>query len=226
MMRKVLIGTPCHDGKPDAHYTCSLTATARLCIQRGIYQRETILAYDSIIQNARNDLFKIALENDFDDLIFIDADQGWDPEWVVRLLGYPVDVVGGTVRKKTDEHESYNVKSNAWPIPVCPATGLLMPDSLGAGFLRFSRKAMQALWDSSEPYRCMGKPSRWIFDIRPINGELVGEDTMVSGKLQQLGFQTYLDPSMTCWHVGPKVFRGDFAEWLQRESLRRDQVAA
>ena len=107
------------------------------------------------MQNSRNDLVKLAIEHDFDDLVFIDADQDWQPEWLFKLLSYPVDCVGGTVRKKTDTVESYNVKSDTWPIPVDPRDGAWVVDGLGAGFLRLSKRALRLLWDNSEPYRCL-----------------------------------------------------------------------
>lgn len=220
--RRVLIGTPAHDGRVDVHYANSLTETLRLCIQRGIDLRALFLAYDAIVQNARNDLVKIALEHDFDDLVFIDADQTWEPEWFTRLLAYPVDCVGASVRKKTDQDERYNVRARGGPdsITVEPVTGLLTcPDmALGTGFLRFSKRALRVLWDNSEKYKGFeNKPeSAWIFDIRPQNGELVGEDTCVSDKLRSHGIQTYLARGMCCGHIGSKNFVGDFEAWLNK----------
>jgi hypothetical protein len=222
MTRKVLIGTPAHAGTVDVWYVNSLTYTVRLCMQNNIDLREVFLAYDAIVQNARNDLVKIALEHKFDDLIFIDADQDWKPEWVLRLLNYPVDCVGAAVRKKTDQEELYNVRARSGPdsITTDPVTGLMTaPDmALGTGFLRLSRKALQVLWDNSEKYVGFKdkSASAWIFDIRPVNGELVGEDTAMSDKLRVHGIETYLAPGMTCGHIGPKKFVGDFDAWLKR----------
>lgn len=223
--RRVLIGTPSYDGTLTVHYVYALTQTIRMAIEKGIDVREVYMSYEALVQNSRNDLVKLAIEHDFDDLVFIDADQDWQPEWLFKLLSYPVDCVGGTVRKKTDTVESYNVKSDTWPIPVDPETGLLVVDGLGAGFLRLSKRALRLLWDNSEPYRCLSNsPSRWIFDVRPIGGVLVGEDTFLSLKLKQLGILTYLDPSMTCGHTGAKRFTGDFAQWLKAEEARRSKA--
>lgn len=217
MNRKVLIGTPAHTFQVDVRYTHALMQTLRVCQRDGIELRELFIAGDAIVQNARNDLVRMALQNGFDDLIFIDADQDWDPEWIPKLLSYPVDCVGAAVRKKTDDKELYNVKSSTLNIPVDVKTGLLLVEALGCGFLRFSRKALQALWDDSPEYTVFGEEkSRWIFDIRPVDGKLVGEDTMVSLRLSALGINTYLDPSMTCGHIGLKRYAGNFAEWLKR----------
>ena len=230
--RRVLIGTPAHDGRVDVHYALSLTRTARMAVERGIELRELFLAYDAIIQNARNDLVKLALENQFDDLIFIDGDQDWEPEWVFKLLEYPVDCVGAAVRKKTDQEERYNVKAamGALSILADKSTGLMSSHdmALGTGFLRLSRRALQVLWDNSEKYTAFQGRSQgaWIFDIRPVNGELVGEDTHVSDKLRQHGIQTWLAPGMTCGHIGSKRFVGDFEKWLegQREFERKERA--
>ena len=220
--RRVLIGTPSYDGRLEVHFVHALSQTIRLAIEKGVELREVFMSYEAIVQNSRNDLVKLAVEHDFDDLIFIDADQDWQPEWLFKLLAYPVDCVGGTVRKKTDSVESYNVKCDTWPIPVDPKTGLLVVDGLGAGFLRLSRRALRLLWDNSESYRCLSQaPSRWIFDVRPVGGVLVGEDTFLSLKLKQLGIITYLDASMTCGHTGAKRFTGDFQAWLKAEEARR-----
>ncbi len=98
--------------------------------------------------------------------------------------------------------------------------------ALGCGFIRFSRRALQMLWDSSEAYCVWGKEqSRWIFDIRRVNGQLVGEDTMVSDKLRALGIPTFLDPTMTCGHIGAKKWTGDFSAYLERLKLNERAVA-
>ena len=110
MPRKVLIGTPSYDGKVDVWYANSLVNTIRMSYEKDIVIVPVYMAYDSLVQRARNDLVKLAIEEDFDDLIFIDADQEWDPAWVFKLLDSDKDVVAGTVVKKSDE-VSFNVKA-------------------------------------------------------------------------------------------------------------------
>ena len=222
-MRRVLIGTPSYEGKDDVWYAHSLAQTVRLCAASGIDLREIFLAYDAIIQNCRNDILALAIRHNFDDLFFIDADQDWKPEWITKLLSYPVDCVGAAVRKKSDQEELYNIRApegaNSFYIhpnaPILSAKDM----ALGCGLLRLSRKAMRALWDNSEEYTGWpGKePSRWVFDIRPVNGRLVGEDTMISEKLRQHGIETWVDPHMTCGHTGVKKYTGNFAAWLAKQ---------
>ena len=225
--RRVMIGTPCMDGRPEARYTYCLAETVRLAERAGLDLRPVIQCYDAILPNLRNQIARAAVENRFDDLIWIDADIDWQPEWIDKLLTYPVDCVGGTYRKKTDATETYEVSSTVWPLPIDPVTGLLQVTSLGAGFLRLSSRALEMLWESSTPYRCRSEPpTHMVFEYGLVNGEHLGEDTMLSRKLKALGIATYLDPSMTCGHTGSKQFAGDFAKWLEAETARRAQLAA
>jgi hypothetical protein len=215
-MRKVMIGTPSYDGTVEVRYTFSLVETIRLGVLGGVEIRPVFMAFDSLIQRSRNDLVKLALESQYDDLVFIDADQEWKPEWVMQLLRYPVDCVGGAVRKKSDV-ESYNVRAASHNIPVDPKTGLMEVLGLGTGFLRLSRKAMLELWSRAEPYTDdTGKQNRWMFDVRPVNGRLMGEDIFMTETLRNAGIPVYLDPSITCSHIGIKKWDGDFAAWLKR----------
>lgn len=214
--RRAMIATPAHDHKTHAIYTHAYGETIRLGCQSGIDIRGLFWPGEALIQTARNELVQLAIEKDFDDLVFIDGDQSWGPVDLIRLLRHPVDCVGGAVVKKSLT-EGYNVRSVTTPIRRCSSTGLLEVDGVGTGFLRLSRKAMLALWECSEEYRDdWGKTHRWMFDVRPINGRLVSEDIGMCNKLKGAGFKIYVDPTITCEHAGTKVWRGDFAQWLAK----------
>lgn len=226
-MRRVLIATPSHSGQVDVWYCNALFWTGLLCLKQEIEILPLSISYDSLIQKVRNEYITTALASGVDDLIFIDSDQHWKPESVPKLLSYPVDCVGGAVKKKNDNPDHYNVMCTAWPIPVDIKTGLLVVEGLGCGFLRLTRKAMQALWDSSEEYTNeAGEKHRWIFDLRPIGGRLVGEDKILGMKLTALGIKVHLDPTMTCAHIGVKKYEGDFAAFLERLGQQRRAAKA
>lgn len=208
-----MIATPCYDGKVDCLFADSLVASIKRA--NGINICPIYLPHEALIQRARNDLLKIAVESGVDDLVFIDSDQQWRPEWLFKLLNHQVDVVGGAVRKKSDA-ESYNVRSVTFPVPFDPRNGLLIVDSVGTGFLRLSKKAIHAVWEASPEYRDGDKTTRLAFDVRVIDGHLHSEDTVFCGALRNLGFRIHVDPSITCSHVGSKTWSGDFASYLTK----------
>lgn len=230
MARRILLGTPAHDWACDVRYIHSFGMTVKACAGNNVDLRWLFPAGQSLIQQARNELIYEAMTNGFDDLVFIDADQGWTAEWFMRLISLPVDCVGAPIRKKTDDEITYNVKVRGGvdTIIIDHETGLLTaPDmAVGTGFLRLSRHAMQVLWDNSEKYSAPdGRRMAWIFDVRPVNGELVSEDTHVCDKLRAHGIPTWIDPSILPEHYGLKTFKGDFLAWLNaikdRQALQR-----
>jgi glycosyltransferase involved in cell wall biosynthesis len=214
-MRKVLIATPAYTGEVNIKYTISLVNTIRLSIINGIQIDIAYTTGDALVQKTRNYLLTLAIERGFDDLIFIDDDIEWDPEWIFKMLNYPVDVVGGVYRKKFDDCEAYAVRLTE-PIQGDSRTGLMKANGLNTGFLRLSRKACTSLWAISEPYDSGILPSeRMVFDLKIENGTLYSEDYIMSHKLRKLGFDLWIDPRMGCVHHGPKAFGGHFIKWLE-----------
>ena len=212
---KVLIATPAYDGRLDVWYTTSLVNSVRIAQENGIFLHPVFMSYDALVQRARNDLFKLALE--YDAVIWIDSDLEWNPMWIMELLGSDKDVIGGTYRKKTDDAELYTVKTK----DLTATDGLIKVDGLGMGFVKMSKKAVQALWDASQPYQNEGREGRMVCDIQVIDGQLVSEDNVVMRKLADLGFEVWLDPRMTCCHIGTKKFYGNFegfAQMLRKEA--------
>ena len=211
-MRKVLIATPCYDGKLSVWYVNSLMNSIYIAGKSGIVLAPVWMSYDALVQRSRNDLVELFMQGNFSDMIWIDSDVEWNPEWIIKLLISDKDVVGGTYRKKTDEIEDYTVKTESLEIE----DGLIEVEGLGFGFIKTSRKAIEALYHDSEPYESGGKNARNVFEVIIKDGTMVGEDILVCQKLKELGFSIYLDPSMTCNHDGNKLYAGNFMQFMER----------
>lgn len=220
-MRKVLLGTPCYDGRLDVWYTNSLVNTIKLAQAKDVEIIPMWVSFDALLQRARNDTIHIALDGDFDDMIWIDSDIEWTPEWFFKLLDHPVDVVGGTYPKKGDKEEY--VLRQTYRRPIDESLGLIEVDGLGTGFVKLSKKAMRCLWDISMPYIDPkdNQERKMIFDVQIKNGSLHSEDIVMFTKLQEQGFKIWLDPTMTCNHTGPKKFQGNFMRWYNKSIPRR-----
>ena len=210
---KVLIGTPAHTGQLDVWYVNSLVNSVRIAQGMGIYLHPVFLSYDALVQRARNDLVKMAVEGNYDALIFIDADMEWDPEWIMELLEREEHVIGGTARKKTDEQEVYVAKTQDLTVHK---NGMIKCEGLGTGFVKLSKEALHAVWDISEPYTNGDRSGRMVCNVEIIDGELFSEDTALFRKLADLGFDLWLAPHMTCGHIGTKKFVGNFEAYLKR----------
>ena len=217
-MRKVLIATPAHDGRLDVWYTTSLVNSVRIAQDNGIFLHPVFMSYDALIQRARNDLFRLAVEGEYDDMIFIDSDLEWHPLWIMQLLESPKDVIGGTYRKKTDDAEMYVVKTQN----LETEGDLIKVDGLGTGFVKLSRKAFLDLWFNSQPYLNEGREGRMVCDIQIVDGQLCSEDVVLFQKLSKLEYDVWLCPWMTCVHIGTKKFYGNFEGFAARIKEMQD----
>ena len=219
-MRKVLIGTPSYDGRIDVWFANSLVATVKEAEKKGIFVHAIYTSYDSLVQRARNSLVKLALDGGYDDLFFIDSDIEWEPEWFFRLLNRPEPVVGGALVKKTDT-EGYTVKILDKTLKYSSDKKLLEVNGVGTGFLKVSRFALEKLWEASDLYTSEGEKHRMVFDIKVENGELISEDYIMCNKWQSLGYKVWLDPTITCNHIGVKKFKGDLNKFLDKNKYVR-----
>lgn len=214
-MRRVLIGTPSYDGRIDVWFANALLGTVKKSIEKEIYVHAIYTSYDSLIQRARNSLFKLALEGGYDDLFFIDSDCEWEPEWFFKLLDRPEPIVGAALVKKSDK-EGYTVKLTNKTLKRSADGELVEVEGVGTGFLKISRFALEKLWDISEPYQSEGEEHRMVCDIRVENGDLISEDYVLARKWQQLGYKVWVDPTMTLNHIGVKKYKGDFNSFIKK----------
>jgi hypothetical protein len=223
--RRVLIGTPSKDGRLSMWYVHALQQTMKICAEKGITADHCFTEYEEEVQIALNEIIDIAIRGTYDDLIFIDSGMEWNPEWVLALLERSEHVVGGTARKKTDAIEQYEVKSTNIR---AEKSGLIAVQSLGTAFVKISRQALLALWNMSVEYRNEGKTSRMVCSVEVADGQLLLSGSVLSLKLANLGFQSWLDPRMTCVHIGSKKFEGNVADFITRllaaEALKKEQA--
>lgn len=214
-MRRVLIGTPSYDGRIDVWFANSLLSTVKMSYEKDVFVHAIYVSYDSLVQRARNSLFKLALEGGYDDLFFIDSDVEWEPEWFFRLLERPEPIVGAPLIKKSD-NESYTIKILDKKLKWSDDKKLIEVNGIGTGFMKVSRFAFEKLWEISETYKSEGETHRMVCDIKIENGDLISEDYILCSKWQGLGYKVWADPTITINHIGIKKFKGDFNSFIQK----------
>ena len=214
-MRRVLIGTPSYDGRIDVWFANSLVQTVKMAEKKGIFVHAIYTSYDSLVQRARNSLIKLAIDGGYDDLFFIDSDTEWEPEWFFNILNRPEPIVGGALIKKTDK-EGYTVKLVDKKLKYSEDKKILEVDGVGTGFMKVSKFAFDKLWEASDEYTSEGEKHRMVFDIKVENGDLISEDYVLCNKWKALGYKVWLDPTITCNHIGIKKFKGNFENFIKK----------
>ena len=213
-MRKVAILCPAHDGKVHCNFSISIAEVFRIGAHlKGMSMHLTYLMHESLLESARNNLLLDAYEAGMDDFVFIDADQSFDPAAFFSVLNYPVDVVGVPVRMKS-EKERYNIRpENKEKYTYDPWLGLLEVPSIGTGFIRLTRKAVEHLISVSTPYQEDGRTKYRMFEVVVFDNGLASEDVQMCNKLIQGGFKIYVDINYTCTHYGTQRYDGDFKNY-------------
>jgi hypothetical protein len=128
----------------------SLLALRPACAARGIELRFELGGGEALIGRARAAMMAKFLASPASHLLFVDADIGFRPEAVFRLLDAGKAVVGGIYPTKVQPAEGPgSLELDPLTPPAAPdADGLVRVASLGAGFLLVARPAAQRLADA------------------------------------------------------------------------------
>lgn len=224
--RRVIVSIPCYDGAP-SHITQSAFLRSRdLANSLGIMLDINIRVGDSSITRARDIMFSEFLDKwpEASDMVFIDADIGWEAEGLMRLLSHQVDVVGGAYRSRGDP-EVYVLRSLDNELQRDAKTGLMSVEGVPTGFLRITRRAARKLADAynddwyTDP-TAPGLTIRHLFDFEVREHRLYSEDYNFCRRWRALGEQCWVDPEQTLHHVGMKVFSGNLMRWLEGNAPR------
>ena len=98
----LVVGTPCFGGLVTSAYANSLMQLQGACIARGIGFEWLLLGGDALITRARADLVAHFLDRPHaTHLLFIDADIGFAPEQVFRLMDFGAEMAACAYPSKT-----------------------------------------------------------------------------------------------------------------------------
>lgn len=212
-MKKVLIATPCLDQKVDAYFVHSLCESIKLGLEHDLDIKCVFLANESILPMARNELFNLAYQENYDVMVFIDDDEYWDHKTLIEILLNEKDVVTVPVVNKGDRKIEYNVHFDA--VERDPADGYFKVKTTGTGFLKLSRKVVVDLWESNTELVFRTKRLKNICEYTFANGMFVGEDITLCRKIKELGYSIWCNPKHTVSHIGNKMYRGNFEQSIK-----------
>jgi hypothetical protein len=208
LMKKVLIATPCLDQKVDAYFVHSLCESIKLGIKNNLDIRCVFLANESILPMARNELFKLAYDENYDVMVFIDDDEYWDEKALIEIIQSEKDVITVPVVNKGDTKIGYNVWLSE--DKEKDTDGYIKIEKCGTGFLKLSRKIIIDLWNSNTELFFRNKQLKNICEYTFENGSFIGEDITLTKKIKELGYDIWLNPKHTVSHIGNKMYKGNF----------------
>ena len=200
---KVLIVTPCRDGKFHATYTAGFLQS------NGLHGGWLPMAGQSDIYVARNTLANSFLQQPkFETLVWIDSDIGFTRNDLKQLLDSDQPVVSGLYTDKCQPPRPFCRSNQGEPIPdeEIPAVGMIETSFLPGGFLKVERRVYQTIIDKGlvpEYGGVNGLPTFWQFyNGRIFNRNLLSEDYSFSTLIREAGFQAYIDCGIRLNHDG------------------------
>jgi hypothetical protein len=229
---RVFIATPMYGGMASAAYTMSLAHTPATFFKNGVGLNFSCVVNDSLVTRARNYLAFQFLNSPATHLMWIDADIGFDPVDIIKMVGADKDIVCGIYPKKEinwpavaraanegvppeqlRDHESslvLNLIDNS-PDRVTVG-GLIEIVNAGTGFMLIKRAVFEALADDAPSYVDGSTPGVelkefYAVSIDPDSGNsLLSEDYHFCKLARDRGFKIYAAPWVRLNHTGTYIF--------------------
>jgi len=222
--------------------------------QAGHQITTTTVANESLITRARNTIAHKFIKSDFDALLFIDADHGFNPDDIVKMIESGKELIGAP----------YPMKGINWEnVRVAALSGRQNLEAYSGYFAVNLVQDEKQNFDSNEPYKVkdvgtgMMFIKREVFEkIRPLcktynhnsvgdlgikfgeeiteffyteidnNKILLSEDYAFCRAWQKVGGEVWAAPWVRITHSGDYNFAGQFANMLEINAVKQGMIAA
>jgi hypothetical protein len=238
----LVVGTPCFGRLVTDIYVSSLLQLQMACARRKIRLQIRLLGGDALIPRVRQDILSYFLADEAaTHLIFIDADIGFEPEQVFRLMDFDADITSGIYPIKRIDWEKVAAlaQGKQRPLESAALTYLVeFPDAQsihvrdgfarvrygGSGFLMIRRRALLGMIERYPELRYRHEHrqndplsgSEWryaLFNcmIDEATGTYLREDFSFCRRWTDMGGEIWADLQSRLTHVGAVSFNGDVA---------------
>jgi predicted O-methyltransferase YrrM len=215
--KKVMLATPCY-GTPSASYVFSIARSREELHKAGIQSAYLLLQGMCHVDDARNAIVRHFLASDCTDLMFLDADNDWEPKDLVQLCRRELDIVGGVYPYRRDGSEEMPVRLKEGSTKAID--GLLEVDGLPTGFMKIKRSVLERMAADAPKFFDKLEETALIFD-RPTPGEdktRWGGDIAFCNRWLSMGGRIFADQEIRLGHTGTIVVRDSLASHLRRIS--------
>ncbi len=245
--RSIFLATPCYGGMASINYMRSVLDLQAACAERGVGLEVFLGGGDALITRARGVMAgKFLNETRHSHLFFVDADIGFRPENVFRLLDHDADIVGGVYPTKNIDWAKTRAAAQAGLkdlqaasvgyvvrfIPS-PTNSVELDDDgfgrvsyVGTGFMMIKRQALARICAAHPELRArqsdmtgaVVSEAVMIFDtlIEPETGEYLSEDYAFCRRWRDLGGEIKADFRSRLTHVGHTTYSGSLMDAVAR----------
>lgn len=238
----IFLATPCYGGLAHIHSMRSVLDLQAACAARGVGLTVELGGGDALITRARAAMADKFLTSDASHLLFVDADIGFRPEQVFRLLDADRDLVGGVYPIKSidwakvrqaaiDGKRDLMAASVGYVVRFIPTpnNSVEIDDDgfgpvayLGTGFMLIKRVVVERVAAAHPELKARlsdtsgggPKQAAMIFEtfIEPDTGEHLSEDYAFCSRWRDLGGQVFADFQTRLTHVGHAAYAGSLMD--------------
>ena len=241
----IYLAVPCYGGNLNLYFVKSMLTLQEACRERGIGLHIDLMGGDALITRARSRLAAQFLAfTQATHILFIDADIGFAPENVFRLLEADKEVIAAVcplkqinwektraaVKKDIADLQAVSIGYVVRFLPnatneVKVENGFAQVAYGGTGFLMIKRAAMQRICDAHPELRArmgdmadtMAPEAVMVFDtmVEPETGQYLSEDYAFCRRWRDLGGEIWADFEARLTHVGHAAYTGSLMQALQ-----------
>lgn len=211
---KVFLAMPTHR---DLHplTVVALLDTQKAFLERGIPLSVEVVFGGSLVHHSRSKIAWDFLQSDHNRIFWVDSDIVWTAKDFAKLVALSVEmpIVAAAYPAKQDptiffQRGPAEAEMNEW--------GCLPRDGVGMGFCCVRREVMEALAAKAPKlgFHHLPEPIPHIFRFGETDGAAQGEDMAFFEDAKALGFQLWVDPTVSLGHIGPHVYRAALIDYL------------
>jgi hypothetical protein len=228
MIKKLLITVPTHTGYIFSECVTSLISNINILTRSGINVKYVPILKEAYLARAKNRAIKMLIDDTtIDALIIVDYDLGFDPQAMARLVVADVDVVGGSYPYKTGVgYPAVPAKTSDGKY-IISNKNLLAATFVPGGFIMMKRNAIAAMDKALKIKDSEGL--RFYFDegfVFDDDQRWYGEDKTLCKRLLKAGVGIWIEPNITFAHVGVSGQSGNYAQYLNSETVKSLSEAA
>ena len=219
--RSVFIALPAYDFKVSLKLAISLAQFAHEAQKHGVDIQIGSICGCSVVSRARNLLTQDMLDSDCTDLMFIDSDINFEAADIFRLMAWTSDpkkgIVAGVPRTRSttktyiatlDHDENNELTMNQM--------GLVRAKRVATAFMLVRREVFEQMSEAHPEWTYYdtrsGRTLSAMFDFLVTEEGYMGEDFLFCDRARELGFEVWIDPTITLGHMGVQEYTGNYGE--------------
>ena len=231
---RLMLATPSVDGRYESIYCRTKDVVADYIRQLGGEFVWAEMPY-STQDYARTKLLNHFYRSGFTHLLWLDGDQGANPNDILRMIKLKKDFVAVAGVRKTNP-PSYAVTSqddlgNPVPIQVDSVTGLMTSKVIRVGMacVVMTRHCVERMIQSYPELAFRGADGQddiACFLPMILNNRYLNEDFAFCWRYNAIGGTIWIDGSISIDHIGPYVYQGSYYDHLENMQAKREAAEA